>query len=83
MTERSSVVFHRLTNECRFLSSLVTEREREILRSMSLGNTSLEIATSLFISEHTVISHRKNLMSKLDARNSAHLIMKGVKMGLL
>ena len=73
----------RLSRERALRSSLVTKREKEILRFMSFGYTSIEIASSLFISEHTVISHRKNLMIKLDARNSAHLIMKGVRLGLL
>jgi len=72
-----------LTQRTRLLIKLVTKREREVLRHMSRGYTSTEIAESLYISEHTVITHRKNLMVKLDARNSAHLVMKGVRLGLL
>jgi len=83
ITKSTGMIGQRLTHESRFLISMISEREREILSYMSLGNTSLQIATLLFISEHTVISHRKNLMSKLHARNSAHLIFKAVRLGLL
>jgi len=65
------------------LQSVITTREKEILVLMARGYTSAEIASSLFISDHTVITHRKNLMAKLDARNSAHLVMKGVRLRLL
>lgn len=61
----------------------ITKRENEVLRYMASGYTSTEIAKDLFISEHTVISHRKNLMIKLDARNSAHLVLRSIRFGLL
>lgn len=71
------------TREARLYRSLVSKREVEVLEHMANGHTSFEIARSLFLSEHTVISHRKNLMVKLGARNSAHLVMRGVQLGLL
>lgn len=61
----------------------VTLREAQILSFMARGNSSKQIADNLFISEHTVLSHRKNLLRKLDARNTAHLIFKGVRYGLI
>lgn len=61
----------------------VTLREMQVLSCMARGNSSKQIADDLFISEHTVISHRKNLLRKLDARNTAHLIFKGVRHGLI
>lgn len=61
----------------------VSDRELEVLCFIARGDTSSEIARLLFISEHTVLSHRKNLLVKLDARNSAHLVMKAIKIGLL
>ena len=81
-TRRVAMPF-KLSREAQFFKNSVSGREKEVLRLMSSGHTSLEIAQSLFISEHTVISHRKNLMIKLGARNSAHLVMKGVQFGLL
>ena len=65
------------------LKDRITDREKEVLRNIANGATSQEIADDLYISHHTVISHRKNLLIKLDARNTAHLIMIGVRLGLL
>jgi len=42
-----------------------------------------EIATKLFISHHTVISHRKNLMSKMGVKNTAGLVRVGFEIGIL
>lgn len=61
----------------------VTSREREILELVSLECTTKEIAATLFISSHTVISHRKNLMIKMQAKNTAGLIRRGFEHGLL
>ena len=41
-----------------------TAREREILHLLALGQNSYEIADSLFISKHTVDTHRKNIYRK-------------------
>lgn len=71
------------TREYKLLRASVTSREREVLMHMSSGQTSLEIATAMYISEHTVITHRKNLLNKLGARNTAQLIMKSVRIGIL
>lgn len=43
----------------------LTAREKEVLRLIALGHTNKSIADSLFISIHTVISHRKNITEKL------------------
>lgn len=66
-----------------FLRSLISEREKEVLKLISQGDTTIDIAASLYISTHTVISHRKNLLEKLAARNAAHLVLKSVRLGLL
>lgn len=84
MTETKSVpASFSYSKEAILFRSLVSKREIEVLGYMANGHTSFEIARSLYLSEHTVISHRKNLMVKLGARNSAHLVMKGVQLGLL
>lgn len=43
----------------------LTAREKEVLRLIALGHTNKSIADALFISIHTVISHRKNITEKL------------------
>ena len=62
---------------------IVSTREREVLKLIAYEFTSKEIAQQLFISFHTAISHRQNLMEKLGVRNSAGLVRKGFELGLL
>lgn len=52
----------------------LTAREREIIRLVALERTNGEIAAQLFISEDTVKTHRKHLMTKLNVRSSAGLV---------
>lgn len=61
----------------------LTEREREILDLISNGMTTSEISELLFISKHTVESHRKNLFLKLGVKNVAEMIRKGFQMGVI
>lgn len=56
-------------------SNSITEREIEIIRLLSKGYNSKEIGDLLFISEHTVNTHRRNMVRKLDLRNSYQLIV--------
>lgn len=65
------------------LSQKVSGRETEILQMISEGYTVKEIASSLYLSEHTIISHKKNLSEKLSAKNCVDLIVKAIKMGLI
>ena len=52
----------------------ISPREKEILQLIANGFSSKEIADRLYISNHTAISHRKNLIEKFQAKNTAHLI---------
>ncbi len=52
----------------------ITKREQEILKLIANELTMQEIAEKLFISHHTVVTHRKNLIHKLNVRNTAGLI---------
>ena len=61
----------------------ITQREIEVLQKISLGMTNSEIAETLFISQHTVESHRKNLLSKLNAKNTADLVRISMEKGLI
>ena len=49
----------------------LSSREREIVRGIALGKSNKEIALELFISTHTVMTHRKNIAAKLKIHNSA------------
>lgn len=64
-------------------SSSLSQRELEILQHISLGLTNQEIAEKLFLSPHTTETHRRNLLAKLDAKNTAELVRKGLEKGLI
>jgi DNA-binding CsgD family transcriptional regulator len=54
----------------------VTLKERQVLALVSMGLTTKEIANKLNLSHHTIETHRKNLLRKYEAKNSAELIQK-------
>jgi DNA-binding NarL/FixJ family response regulator len=61
----------------------ISGREKEILTLIANGRTSKEIASALFISIFTVDTHRRNLMAKIGARNTAGVIRYALAHGLL
>lgn len=61
----------------------LTKREQQILHSISLGKTSVEIAENLFISVITVETHRRNLLQKFKAKNMAELVKIAAENNLL
>ncbi len=61
----------------------VSEREKQVLILTSAELTTKEIATHLFLSPHTIVTHRNSLKTKLKARNVAGLIRRGFETGLL
>ena len=61
----------------------LSKREREILRFIAEGKTTPEIATTLFLSRHTVQSHRDHIMAKLDLHSKAALIKYAIAKGLI
>jgi len=52
----------------------ISTREREILDLICAGYTNNEISKTLYISPHTVVSHKKNMRERVGARNMAHMI---------
>lgn len=54
----------------------LTRREMDVLHLLVKGLCAKEIAKTLFISETTVITHKKNLKEKFNARNTAELVSK-------
>ena len=61
----------------------LTAREFEVLKLLSRGLNSKEIAEKLFISPNTVEYHRKQLLRKTVSSNSAELIGNAFRRGLL
>ncbi len=62
---------------------LLTEREKEIIRLIIEEKNTNEIAKELFISTHTVMTHRKNIFFKLEVANIAGLTKKAFQLGLI
>ncbi|WP_237067766.1 LuxR C-terminal-related transcriptional regulator [Microbulbifer guangxiensis] len=62
---------------------LFSEREMEIIRLMSRGMTSRDIAETLCIAANTVKNHRKNILSKSGSKNTGELITRCITDGLL
>ncbi len=61
----------------------LTQREREVVCLVACGFTSKDIGLSLGISENTVESHRRRVMSKLDINNVAELTKFAIREGLV
>lgn len=61
----------------------ITRREKEVLQLIAQGYTNIRIAEQLFISAATVNTHRKSLLGKFDARNTAILIGRANKLGIV
>lgn len=62
---------------------LLTQREGELLGLLAEGKTSEDIARELFISTNTVDTHRKNIISKLGAKNITDAVRIAMSRGLL
>ena len=58
---------------------LLSERENEIIKYIAEGQTNAQIAEQLFLSNHTINTHRKNIMAKLGVKNTAGIVMYAVK----
>lgn len=61
----------------------ISVREAEIIKFIAAGYTNKEIADKLFLSNHTVTTHRKNIMSKLGVNNTAGLILYALKENII
>ncbi len=61
----------------------LSPREKEVLTLIGEGCTTAQIAERLFVSPHTVRTHRDHIMEKLDLHNKAALIRYAVSHGLI
>jgi len=65
------------------IHSDLTAREVEILKGVAAGNSNKMIAAQLSISEETVKTHMKSVLSKLGANDRTHAVTIGLKRGIL
>jgi len=61
----------------------ISNREKEVLHLIADEYTAKEIARLLFISPHTVNDHRKNLLSKLEVKNTAGMMRVAFERGII
>lgn len=61
----------------------LSDRELDVVKLISEGYTNAQIAVVLHISNHTVNTHRKNIMRKLGIGNTAGIVMFAVKTNLV
>lgn len=61
----------------------ISKREKEIIEKLAQGYNTAEIAEMLFISIHTVDTHRRNLLGKLQVSNTVSLVKFATDNGLI
>lgn len=61
----------------------LSQREKEIIMGVVKGQTNKEIADSLFIATHTVLTHRRNIARKLDIHTPAGLVIYAIVNGIV
>lgn len=61
----------------------LTKRETEVISLIAKGYSGAEISKMLIISEHTVRTHRRNILAKTSSRNSKELVKKAFEWGLV
>ena len=62
---------------------LITSREKETLILIANELTTREIAEKLYVSHETIKTHRSNLLLKLQCKNTAGLVKKGIILGII
>ncbi|MDE6396056.1 MAG: LuxR C-terminal-related transcriptional regulator [Muribaculaceae bacterium] len=62
---------------------ILTPREREIVHDIALGMSNKEIAEKLFLSIHTVTTHRRNISTKLNLHSSSSITLYAVMHGII
>jgi DNA-binding NarL/FixJ family response regulator len=64
-------------------TSVLSERELEVLRLLADGQSTPEIAQAMFISQKTVKNHLASIYEKIDARDRTQAVVRAVKMGII
>lgn len=63
--------------------SLLTNREMDVLKAISSGMQTKEIAEKLHVSVNTIETHRKSLFLKFEVRNVVELLLKAINNGII
>jgi DNA-binding NarL/FixJ family response regulator len=61
----------------------LSQRETEIVQLIAEGLTGREIADRLFLSHHTISTHRKNILKKLHVNSTSELVLSAIRFGIV
>jgi DNA-binding NarL/FixJ family response regulator len=64
-------------------SGRLSARERDVLGGLACGESTEQIGLSLALSPHTVRTHLRNIMRKLEARTRAHAVAIAIGDGVI
>lgn len=82
--EKHSVELENVLNEDDFCDGVkISNRELEIIKLIAEGNSGNKIAEQLFLSNHTISAHRKNIFNKLKINSTSGLVIYAVKKGIV
>ena len=81
--EKFQSFFSLPSKKARQRDNTLSDREVEVVQLVALGKTNKEISDALHISTHTVITHRKNITSKLGIKTIAGLAVYAVLNGYI
>lgn len=63
--------------------SKLSQRETEVVQLIVQGFTGREIADRLFLSHHTISTHRKNILKKLHINSTSELVLYAIRFGII
>jgi DNA-binding NarL/FixJ family response regulator len=80
-SEVSSIIIGNMLNEDskNHTKSIISDREKEVIKLVSQGVSNAEIGVKLNLSARTIESHRRNILQKLDLKNTAEMISYAIK----
>jgi DNA-binding NarL/FixJ family response regulator len=77
------IILEKTSTEDDCSPSNLTPREIEIVRMVASGENTKDIADKLCLSTHTVYTHRKNIMKKLQINSASEMIIYAIKTGIV
>jgi len=76
-------LFEDILSQQEFLQVKFTAREIELLKHFADGQTIATTAEKMFLSPHTVVAHRRNMMAKVECKSITHLLTFAKDNGLI
>jgi DNA-binding NarL/FixJ family response regulator len=75
---------HKIPQQEKILTlGTLTDREHQIVKMISKGMSTYEIADKLNLSHHTINTHRKNILKKWQISSPVELVLKAIEIGII